>query len=68
MVVLRPKEQISTARGVEVAADWRSLPDWRFTAAYTFNDQIYTDYVEQLSAGGNSFCSPGVPQQLGLEA
>src|SRR5262249_25320084 len=41
----------SIHQGVEVAADWRPLPGWRFLAAYTFLDQFYTDYVEQLSAG-----------------
>ena len=42
----------SIHQGVEIAADWRPLPGWRFLAAYTFLDQYYTDYVEQLSAGG----------------
>lgn len=58
----------SEHRGVEVGADWTFAPGWRATAAYTFDDQIYTKYVEQLSAGsltrrfdraGNHI--PGVP-------
>ncbi|WP_238183842.1 TonB-dependent receptor family protein [Methylobacterium trifolii] len=58
----------SEHRGIEVGADWAFAPGWRATAAYTFDDQIYTDYVEQLSAGtrtarfdraGNHI--PGVP-------
>src|SRR5262249_7228666 len=41
----------SEHRGVEVAADWRPAPGWRYTMAYSFDDQIYTNYTEQLSAG-----------------
>jgi iron complex outermembrane recepter protein len=41
----------SVHRGVELAADWQPAPGWRFLAAYTFNDQFYVDYIEQLSAG-----------------
>ena len=41
----------SVHRGVEVAADWRPLPGWRLLAAYTWLDQFYIDYTEQLSAG-----------------
>ncbi len=41
----------SEHRGVEVAVDWRPLPGWRFVTAYTYDDQIYTQYVEQLSTG-----------------
>jgi iron complex outermembrane recepter protein len=41
----------SVHRGVEVAADWRLLPGWRLIAAYTYLDQFYIDYTEQLSAG-----------------
>jgi len=36
-------------RGVELAVDWRFLPTWRFTAAYTYLDEIYTEYVENLT-------------------
>jgi iron complex outermembrane receptor protein len=41
----------SEHRGVEVAADWRPARGWRYTMAYSYNDQIYTNYTEQLSAG-----------------
>ncbi|MEL6063010.1 MULTISPECIES: TonB-dependent receptor family protein [unclassified Methylobacterium] len=58
----------SEHRGIEVGADWAFAPGWRGTLAYTFDDQIYTRYTEQLSAGsltrrfdraGNQI--PGVP-------
>ncbi|WP_082515134.1 TonB-dependent receptor family protein [Methylobacterium sp. Leaf112] len=58
----------SEHRGIEVAADWAFSPGWRATLAYTFDDQFYTRYVEQLSGG--SFTArfdragkliPGVP-------
>lgn len=38
----------SEHRGVELAADWKFHPGWRFTAAYTYLDQFYTEYTEQL--------------------
>ena len=41
----------SEHRGVELALDWRPTPGWRLTTAYTYIDQVYTTYVEQLSAG-----------------
>jgi iron complex outermembrane recepter protein len=41
----------SEHRGIEAAVDWRPYPGWRLTAVYTFLDQVYTDYTEQLSAG-----------------
>jgi iron complex outermembrane receptor protein len=58
----------SEHRGLEVGADWAFALGWRGTLAYTFDDQIYTHYTEQLSAGsltrrfdraGNQI--PGVP-------
>ncbi|MEH3148390.1 MAG: TonB-dependent receptor [Methylobacterium frigidaeris] len=58
----------SEHRGIELGAEWAFHPGWRATLAYTFDDQIYTRYVEQLSAGsrtarfdraGNRI--PGVP-------
>lgn len=58
----------SEHRGIEVGAGWTAPEGWRATLAYTFDDQIYTKYTEQLSAGtrtarfdraGNSI--PGVP-------
>ena len=41
----------SQHRGVEAALDWRPSPGWRLTGAYTYLDEFYTDYIEQLSAG-----------------
>jgi len=41
----------SEHRGVELAAAWSFLPTWRFTAAYTYLDQFYTEYVENLTNG-----------------
>ncbi|MET0677411.1 MAG: TonB-dependent receptor, partial [Bradyrhizobium sp.] len=41
----------SEHRGVELAADWQFLPGWRFTAAYTYLDQFYTEYTETLVNG-----------------
>jgi iron complex outermembrane recepter protein len=41
----------SEHRGVELAADWKFLPGWRLTAAYTYLDQIYTEYTENLTNG-----------------
>jgi iron complex outermembrane receptor protein len=39
----------SEHRGFELAADWRFLPGWRFTAAYTYLDEVYAEYSESLS-------------------
>jgi iron complex outermembrane receptor protein len=48
----------SQHRGVEVAFVWQMLPDSlpgvRLRASYLYDDQIYTSYVERLSAGGVS--------------
>ena len=61
----------SEHRGVEVSGDWRFLEGWQARLAYTYNNQIYTQYVENLSAAGVatpfSFNRagnwiPGVPQ------
>ena len=41
----------SEHRGVEVAAEWRFYPGWKAKLAYTYDNQIYTQYMEQLSAG-----------------
>ncbi|HKH00653.1 MAG TPA: TonB-dependent receptor, partial [Bradyrhizobium sp.] len=41
----------SEHRGVELAADWRIYSGWRFTAAYTYLDEFYTQYVENLTNG-----------------
>ncbi|XSC46599.1 TonB-dependent receptor family protein [Bradyrhizobium sp. RDT10] len=48
----------SEHRGVELAADWKFYPGWRFTAAYTYLDQYYTEYTEDIrsqGAGGTVF-------------
>lgn len=41
----------SEHRGVELAADWKFYPGWRLTAAYTYLDEVYTEYVENLTNG-----------------
>jgi iron complex outermembrane receptor protein len=41
----------SEHRGVELAADWKFYPGWRFTAAYTYLDEIYTEYTENIVNG-----------------
>jgi iron complex outermembrane receptor protein len=41
----------SEHRGVEVAGEWRFYPGWKTRLAYTYDNQIYTQYTEQLSAG-----------------
>jgi iron complex outermembrane receptor protein len=40
----------SEHRGIELAADWTFLPRWRFTAAYTYLDEIYREYSENLTS------------------
>jgi iron complex outermembrane recepter protein len=39
----------SEHRGLELAANWRFYPGWQFTAAYTYLDEVYTDYTESIS-------------------
>jgi iron complex outermembrane receptor protein len=58
----------STHRGVEVAVDWKPLPGWQYVMAYIYDNQYYTEYVEQLSAGSKTVMFnragnliPGVP-------
>ncbi|WGD56326.1 TonB-dependent receptor [Bradyrhizobium sp. CB1650] len=41
----------SEHRGVEIAADWKFYSGWRFTAAYTYLDEVYTEYVESITNG-----------------
>lgn len=41
----------SEHRGIELAADWKFSPGWRFMAAYTYLDEVYTEYVENISNG-----------------
>lgn len=44
----------SEHRGVEVVGQWRPASGWSGLAAYLYNDQVYTDYTERLSAGNFS--------------
>ena len=44
----------SEHRGVEIAADWKFYPGWRFTAAYTYLDEVYTEYTENITNGASS--------------
>jgi len=41
----------SEHRGVELAADWKFYPGWRFSAAYTYLDEVYTEYTENIISG-----------------
>jgi iron complex outermembrane receptor protein len=41
----------SEHRGVELAADWKFYPGWRFSAAYTYLDEVYTEYTENIVNG-----------------
>ncbi|MGX9424823.1 MULTISPECIES: TonB-dependent receptor [Bradyrhizobium] len=41
----------SEHRGVELAVDWRFYSGWRLTAAYTYLDEIYTEYIENITNG-----------------
>ncbi|PIT04589.1 TonB-dependent receptor [Bradyrhizobium nitroreducens] len=41
----------SEHRGIELAADWKFHPGWRFMAAYTYLDEVYTEYVENITNG-----------------
>jgi iron complex outermembrane receptor protein len=58
----------SEHRGVEADANWHFLNGWTLHGAYSYDNQIYTQYMEQLSAGAftNTFNRagnrlPGVP-------
>jgi iron complex outermembrane receptor protein len=44
----------SEHRGVELMAEWRPAPGWRLMASYIYDDQVYTRFVEQLSAGART--------------
>ncbi len=58
----------SEHRGFELAAQWAFHEGWKFTAAYTYLDEVYTDYVESISGftfnrAGNKI--PGIsPNEL----
>ena len=45
----------SEHRGVEVAGELRFYPGWKARVAYTYDNQIYTQYVEQLSGAALPF-------------
>ncbi|WP_363352121.1 TonB-dependent receptor domain-containing protein [Methylocystis echinoides] len=45
----------SIHRGVEANIDWRPIDGWRFIAAYTFNDQFFTNYWDNLGAVRGQF-------------
>ena len=40
----------SLHRGVELNADWRPFDGWRLIAAYTFNNQFFTNYWDDLGS------------------
>ena len=48
----------SEHRGVELAADWKFYPGWRFTAAYTYLDEVYTEYTENIVNGADVQLQP----------
>jgi iron complex outermembrane receptor protein len=39
----------SEHHGVELAAQWAFLDGWKFTTAYTYLDEVYTNYFESIS-------------------
>ncbi len=41
----------SEHRGIELAADWKFHPGWRLTAIYTYLDEVYTEYTENITNG-----------------
>jgi iron complex outermembrane recepter protein len=41
----------SEHHGVELAADWKFSPGWRLTTAYTYLDEVYTQYTENITNG-----------------
>ncbi|MGD9545381.1 MAG: TonB-dependent receptor, partial [Methylocystis sp.] len=43
----------SIHRGIELNADWRPYEGWRLITAYTFNDQFFTNYTDDLGTIGN---------------
>lgn len=40
----------SIHRGVELNGDWRPVEGWRMIMAYTFNDQFFTNYWDDLGS------------------
>lgn len=45
----------SIHRGLEANIDWRPFEGWRFQAAYTLNDQFFTNYWDNLGALNGRF-------------
>ncbi|QGM97508.1 TonB-dependent receptor family protein [Methylocystis parvus] len=45
----------SIHRGLEANIDWRPFDGWRFIAAYTLNDQFFTNYWDNLGALNGRF-------------
>ncbi|WP_027529853.1 TonB-dependent receptor [Bradyrhizobium sp. WSM3983] len=41
----------SEHRGIELATDWKFSPGWRLMTAYTYLDEVYTEYVENITNG-----------------
>jgi iron complex outermembrane recepter protein len=39
----------SEHRGIELAAQWRFYEGWQLLAAYTYLDEVYTDYTESIN-------------------
>ena len=42
----------SEYRGIELGYDWRPLPGWRFSGAYTHVDSRYINFIEPLRING----------------
>lgn len=40
----------SIHRGLEASVDWRPFEGWRLIGAYSYNDQFFTDFHDNLSA------------------
>lgn len=60
----------SEHRGIEASVNWRFLEGWQASAAYTYDNQIFTKYNEVLTGAGTSSAFsrtgnrlPGVPPQ-----
>jgi iron complex outermembrane receptor protein len=41
----------SEHRGVELVTQWKFYPQWYLAAAYTYLDEVYTDYIENITNG-----------------
>jgi iron complex outermembrane receptor protein len=45
----------SIHRGFEANIDWRPVDGWRFIAAYTYNDQFFTNFWDNLGSISGNF-------------